>query len=63
MVSHEHPYIEPSNSRLLAPGMVLSIETEYMHPEVGAVKLEDAAAVTADGCEGYGDQGRELQIV
>ncbi len=43
--------------------MVLLFETEYLHPEVGAVKLEDSVAVTADGCEGFGDQGREGQTI
>ena len=63
MVSHEHPVISSSNDRLLEQGMVLSIETEFRHPEVGHVKIEDAVAVTADGCEGFGDKGREWQIV
>jgi Xaa-Pro aminopeptidase len=63
MVSHEQPVITPQNSRPLEAGMVLSLETEYKHPEVGHVKIEDAVAVTADGCEGLGDQGREWQIV
>ena len=63
MVSHEHPVISGSNERLLEQGMVLSIETEFRHPEVGHVKIEDAVAVTADGCEGFGDKGREWQIV
>ena len=43
--------------------MVLSIETELIHPEVGHVKIEDAVAVTATGCEGLGDLGREWQVV
>jgi Xaa-Pro aminopeptidase len=62
MVSHEQPVITPQNRRPLEPGMVLSLETEYKHPEVGHVKIEDAVAVTAAGCEGLGDQGREWQI-
>lgn len=63
MVSHEEPRISPENSRPLEPGMVLSIETEFLHPEVGHVKIEDAVVVTPDGCEGLGDLGREWQIV
>jgi Xaa-Pro aminopeptidase len=43
--------------------MVLSIETEFLHPEVGHVKIEDAVAVTADGCEGLGDLGRDWFVV
>ncbi len=63
MVSHEQPEITPTNARPLEAGMVLSIETEFIHPEVGHVKIEDAVAVTGNGCEGLGDLGREWQIV
>jgi len=62
MVSHEQPHIAASNPRPLEAGMVLSIETEFIHPEVGHVKIEDAVAVTETGCEGLGDLGREWQI-
>lgn len=63
MVSHEQPHIAASNPRPLEAGMVLSIETEFIHPEVGHVKIEDAVAVTGTGCEGLGDLGREWHIV
>ncbi len=63
MVSHEQPDISPANPRPLEAGMVLSIETEFIHPEVGHVKIEDAVAVTEAGCEGLGDLGREWQVV
>lgn len=63
MVSHEQPDISPSNTRPLEAGMVLSIETDFVHPEVGHVKIEDAVAVTETGCEGLGDLGREWQVV
>ena len=43
--------------------MVLSIETEFIHPEVGHVKIEDAVAVTENGCEGLGDLGREWRVI
>ncbi|MEE9240022.1 MAG: M24 family metallopeptidase, partial [bacterium] len=59
MVSHEQPRFVPRNDRKLEAGMVLSIETDIRHPEVGYVKIEDTVAVTADGCEGLGDLGRE----
>jgi Xaa-Pro aminopeptidase len=42
--------------------MVLSIETEFIHPEVGHVKIEDAVAVTEMGCERLGDLRREWQV-
>lgn len=63
MVSHEQPDISPTNARPLEAGMVLSIETEFIHPEVGHVKIEDAVAVTENGCEGLGDLGREWHVV
>jgi Xaa-Pro aminopeptidase len=63
MVSHEQPQISQTNARLLEAGMVLSIETEFIHPEVGHVKIEDAVAVTENGCDGLGDLGREWHIV
>jgi len=63
MVSHEQPEISPTNSRPLEAGMVLSIETDFVHPEVGHVKIEDAVAVTDTGCEGLGDLGRDWHVV
>ncbi len=63
MVSHEQPNISPTNPRPLEAGMVLSIETEVIHPEVGHVKIEDAVAVTELGCEGLGDFGREWHVL
>ena len=63
MVSHEQPEITSTNARPLEAGMVLSIETEFIHPEVGHVKIEDAVAVTETGGEGLGDLGREWHIV
>jgi Xaa-Pro aminopeptidase len=62
-VSHEQPHIGPSNARPLEAGMVLSIETDLIHPAVGHVKIEDAVAVTDEGCEGLGDLGRDWQVV
>jgi Xaa-Pro aminopeptidase len=63
MVSHEQPDISRNNARPLDVGMVLSIETEFIHPEVGHVKIEDAVAVTANGCEGLGDLGRDWHVL
>jgi Xaa-Pro aminopeptidase len=63
MVSHEQPDISSSNTRPLEPGMVLSIETDFIHPEVGHVKIEDAVAVRENGCEGLGDLGREWRVI
>lgn len=63
MVSHEQPRFSATNTRPLEAGMVLSIETDFIHPEVGHVKIEDAVAVTEDGCEGLGDLGRDWHVV
>jgi Xaa-Pro dipeptidase len=59
MVSHEPPAVAEDATRPLEPGMVLSIETEVRHPDVGHVKIEDSVAVTATGCDGLGDVDRE----
>ncbi|HEY4026322.1 MAG TPA: hypothetical protein VGO86_07805, partial [Candidatus Dormibacteraeota bacterium] len=36
--------------RRLEAGNVLSVEAEFVHPDTGSVKVEDAIAITADGC-------------
>jgi Xaa-Pro dipeptidase len=63
MVSYEEPEFSPDSPRTLEPGMVLSVETDFLVPETGHVKIEDAVAVGVTGCEGLGDTGREWQIV
>ena len=63
MVPYEQPTFSPEAIRALEKGMVLSIETDFLHPQVGHVKIEDAVAVTGTGCEGLGDLGRELHVV
>ncbi|MHB8731023.1 MAG: M24 family metallopeptidase [bacterium] len=63
MVPAEYPLIVPDSPRLLTAGNVLSIETDFLHPECGHVKIEDAVAVTQNGNEGLGELGREWQIV
>jgi Xaa-Pro aminopeptidase len=62
MVPYEQPLFNPPNDRPLEEGMVISIETDFIHPEVGHVKIEDAVAVTSAGCEGFGDRGRDWTI-
>jgi Xaa-Pro aminopeptidase len=63
MVSHEQPTLSVHDARPLEAGMILSIETDFIHPEVGHVKIEDAVAVTENGCEGLGDLGRDWHII
>ena len=49
----------PGEERALEAGMVVSVECDVRRPEAGHVKIEDAVAVTEEGCEGLGDLGRE----
>jgi Xaa-Pro aminopeptidase len=63
MVSHEPPVVAEDGPRRLEPGMVLSIETEVRHPDVGHIKIEDSVVVTRDGCEGLGDVDRDWCVV
>jgi Xaa-Pro aminopeptidase len=65
LVPHEAPhlmdrgiYAASHATQPLAAGMVISIETEMRHPELGLVKLEDTVIVTDEGWEGAGDEGR-----
>lgn len=67
LVSHEAPRLTSNGAvpydgydedRALEAGMVISIETALLHPKRGFIKLEDTVAVTADGYEAFGDQGR-----
>jgi Xaa-Pro aminopeptidase len=62
MASHEPPVVVEDGTRRLEPGMVLSIETEVRHPDVGHIKIEDSVVVTRDGCEGLGDVDRDWCI-
>lgn len=65
MVSHEQPMINhPEQAgQTLQPGHILSLETEFLHPEVGHVKIEDTLAITPHGAEELGDIGRALQVI
>ncbi|OHD72024.1 MAG: hypothetical protein A2177_06955 [Spirochaetes bacterium RBG_13_68_11] len=63
MVSYEEPEFSPDSPRTLEQGMVLSVETDFLVPETGHVKIEDAVIVGGTGCEGLGDIGREWQVI
>ncbi len=65
MVSHEQPMINRADQadRTLQSGHILSLETEFLHPEVGHVKIEDTIAIRPHGAEGLGDIGRALQVI
>jgi Xaa-Pro aminopeptidase len=49
--------------RPLEPGMVMSLEAQFEHPEAGDIRIEDMVAVTAIGCEPLGHTGRDWCIV
>lgn len=63
MVSHEPPEINAKSHRPLEPSTVLSLETEFRHPDAGHIKLEDTVVVTSAGCDGLGDVEREWCVV
>ena len=51
LVHHEDPVIDSRSTAVLRSGMVVSIEMEFRHEEVGHVKIEDMVAVGAAGAE------------
>jgi Xaa-Pro aminopeptidase len=75
LVQHEAPYLSTTGpipypgldpkevERPIEGGMVLSIETDLLNPEVGFTKLEDTVVVTDNGFEAYGDEARDWIIV
>ncbi len=63
MVSHEPPEVSETSDGALEASMVVSIETEYLHPDAGHVKLEDTVVVMPTGYEGLGDVAREWCVV
>ncbi len=63
MVSHEPPEVSEHTDGALEASMVVSIETEYLHPDAGHIKLEDTVVVTPTGHEGLGDVAREWCVV
>ncbi len=63
MVSHEPPEVTQDSGQFLEESMVVSIETEYLHPDAGHIKIEDTVVVRATGCEGLGDIERNWCVV
>jgi Xaa-Pro aminopeptidase len=75
LVQHEAPYLSTTGpipypgldpkevERPIEAGMVLSIETDLLNPEVGFTKIEDTVAVTDNGFEAYGDGARDWIVV
>lgn len=48
---HEEPALSRRFTAPLEPGHVVTVEPGLYYPEWGGVRIEDVAAVTADGCE------------
>jgi Xaa-Pro aminopeptidase len=63
LVTHDPPDVEAGSERVLEPGMVMSLEAQFEHPQAGDIRIEDMVAVTASGCEPLGHTGREWCIV
>jgi Xaa-Pro aminopeptidase len=62
LVHHEDPVIDLHSTDLLEEGMVLSIEMEFRHTEVGHVKLEDMVVITKTGNEVLSPEGKDWDI-
>ncbi len=62
MVPHEQPYFSPDERRPLEPGMVISIETDFLHPDTGHLKIEESVVVTGSGCDELGRLSREWYV-
>ncbi|MFB6206790.1 MAG: M24 family metallopeptidase [Haloglomus sp.] len=59
----EEPTLMRGNQTPLEEGMVLTIEPKLMHPERGAVMVEDDYLVTSDGIERLSTAPQELRII
>lgn len=48
---HEAPPVRTGSTVVLEPGMTITVEPGIYRPGIGGVRIEDAIAVTADGCD------------
>lgn len=60
---HEDPRFEPSDSTVLAAGMVLTVEPGIYLEGIGGIRIEDDILVTENGCEVLTHAPRDLKIV
>jgi len=59
---HENPRFSPTDTTLLQPGMVLTVEPGIYLPDRGGVRIEDMVLVTAGGAEVLYQQPTDLQL-
>ena len=60
---HEHPRLSRNVHTVLRSGMVVTVEPGIYLPGKMGVRIEDMAAVTADGCENFYTAEKELIII
>lgn len=63
LVVHETPWLSTSETTVLEPGMVLTVEPGIYLPGWGGVRIEDVVVVTADGCEILTQANKQLLII
>jgi Xaa-Pro dipeptidase len=62
LVHHEDPVVDARRAEPLEAGMVLSLEMEFLHADVGHVKIEDMVTVGETGGELLSAEGRDWQL-
>jgi Xaa-Pro aminopeptidase len=62
LVHHEDPVVSLASDHVLQTGMVLSIEMEYRHSEIGHIKVEELVVITKDGNELITPNGEKWTI-
>mgnify|MGYP006288093475 CR=1 FL=1 len=62
LVHHEDPRISLTSQDVLESGMVISIEMEYRHEDVGHIKVEELVVITDAGNEVISPSGEKWTI-
>jgi len=60
---HEKPAMRATDSTVLQPGMVITVEPGIYINGYGGVRIEDMLVITEDGYENFTQATKELQIV